>query len=188
VAKSVPQALEKRAAGGVALRFRPGSIARAGHEAAQFRVIGTRTPFRQRREARLALAHQPIPPGLRALEAFGLEGVIAALFSKRFENRFGVDVPHQFADQLPLAREAAAGLDRAGGADRVLQAFRQIQLRKLRLAQRDQFLAQLLCIVGCTLAGTLAGAARSTRRGLTAHRARAVGVERSWVQLCQTPP
>ena len=78
-------------------------------------------------------------------------------------DRSRVDIAHELANVLPLARAGGAALDAAGRAHRLLEGLRQLERGELRLAQLHQLLAQILRGVRGALARALARALRERR-------------------------
>ena len=124
---------------------------------------------------------------LGTLETLGLLGGLGRLGGQEAAHPRQVNVAHQLADVLALARAAAAAADAACGDDGLVQALRQLQGAQLRVLEGNQLLAQRLGAMRVALEHALAGtieARFSIRFGIGSGKSLHVGTMLLGLQFC----
>ena len=119
-------------------------------------ALQTRAPALQILQGRRPLDDQALTPFLHALELFRFAYGLLAARAQRGPDGLEVEIAHEPADVLSLARTAAAAGDAAGEADCIGQGLGKIERVELGVAQGDQGLPEILGLVRGALARALA--------------------------------
>ncbi len=137
-----------------------GSVARCGSKFANQRrqtLVRTSCLGSKGVDGCVSITDNAVPPSFGIAEYALSQALGSALVCKRCTDGLGVDRAHQFAYQLFLAPQCAAGLDARCFAYGLAQSIVQGHSIKLFGAQFNQFFAQLLqCQVlafSCAFAG-----------------------------------
>ncbi len=126
--------------------------------ACQFFTVQPRAPAFELIQRGRAFDDQALAPGFDPLEAFRLLRVELAARGDEGIDRLEIDIAHELADVLPLARAAAATRDAACLMDGFHHALGQIQLLQVAVAHADQLFAEVLGSVSGALAAAFARA------------------------------